>query len=693
MSAIFNDPKLAVLALILGFGFLIFVHELGHFAVAKWCGIRATQFAIGFGHALLSYRKGLGLRVGGTEKEYFTRALEALERDGKSIEGLSEHQRNQLIMEKADALGLSETEYRLNWIPLGGYVKMLGQEDLDPAAQSDDPRAYNKKSIGARMAVISAGVIMNLIFALIFFIICFQMGVKFPAPVVGDVSGLSPAATTFAEGHADDPAYMGLRIGDRVVSANGKPVEDLSGIKIATALGKAGQAVELVVEREGEPKTLTYNVTPRPDHQQEMLLTAGIAPSPTLRIIAVYEDTPFAEAGVKAGSTITAVNGLPVETYGQYAAAIDQTGGQPVAVTVTGEDQTAVTVEIEPVPAFRTSIDEIALAGLTPATRISAVTEDSPAARAGAEPQDLIARLGGVDWPSTEDVMRLIREAGGKGVELTVQRGGKPVDLGRVKPNTGPFAKNRGRIGIALGPALDEPIVGRVLPDSPLADANLPGGSQLVSINGQPVTDWVDLQRALAAIELGDDGPATAVIQAKLNLGEQPEEAITAAFDAAQLALVRHAGWAPPRNIGLDDLLIDIKADGPVEATAIGAVKTKEFIQQTYITLLRLFQGSIRVNNLRGPVGIVDQGAKVARQGLPYFLFFLGLISVNLAVLNFLPLPIVDGGHMVFLIIEKLKGSPASPKVQVAVSLVGLVGLACIFLYVTFNDISRLVTG
>ncbi|MEL7089885.1 MAG: site-2 protease family protein, partial [Planctomycetota bacterium] len=196
MSVIFNDPKLAVLALILGFGFLIFVHELGHFAVAKWCGIRATQFAIGFGHALLSYRKGLGLRVGGTEKEYFTRALEALEKDGKSIEGLSEHQRNQMIMEKADELGLSETEYRLNWIPLGGYVKMLGQEDLDPSAQSDDPRAYNKKSIGARMAVISAGVIMNLIFALIFFIICFQIGVKFPAPVVGAVAPGQPAATT-----------------------------------------------------------------------------------------------------------------------------------------------------------------------------------------------------------------------------------------------------------------------------------------------------------------------------------------------------------------------------------------------------------------------------------------------------------------------------------------------------------------
>ncbi|MEM9884005.1 MAG: site-2 protease family protein, partial [Planctomycetota bacterium] len=66
---------------------------------------------------------------------------------------------------------------------------------------------------------------------------------------------------------------------------------------------------------------------------------------------------------------------------------------------------------------------------------------------------------------------------------------------------------------------------------------------------------------------------------------------------------------------------------------------------------------------------------------------------VNLAVLNFLPIPIVDGGLMVFLIIEKLKGSPASPKVQTVAALLGIAGLACVFLYVTFNDIARIVTG
>lgn len=693
MTAIFDHPVLAVFALILGFGFLIFVHELGHFAVAKWVGIRATQFAIGFGHALVSYRKGLGLRVGGTEKQYITRAVEELEKDGVSFEGLDDHKRNQLIMEKADALGLGETEYRLNWMPLGGYVKMLGQEDMDPTAQSDDPRAFNRKSVGARAAVISAGVIMNLIFGLIFFIICFQMGVAFNGPVVGDVRQLSPAATTFATGHENDPAYMGLRPGDVITQANGKPVQDMTEIKIATALGKKGRAVDLVVQREGEPSPLRFEVVPKPDRQQEMLLSAGIFPGYTLDVAAMNTESSLYEAGVRPDMRITAVDGKPIETYGQYAAAFDAAAGRSVTVSLTDPDGQTLDVPVEPRAAFRTSVDRIALAGLTPATRITAVGEDTPAEEAGVQENDLIARIDSTEWPDSREVLQLIGEAEKTGIALVVQRDGRQIDLGQVKPKSGLFAKNKGRVGIALAPAFDAMVIGQVTPESPLADANLPGGSVVTQVNGEAVSSWADFQRALSQLETTDDQPTTVNLAVRVNLGEQPTEQIEVTFTADQLQLVRLAGWAPPGEIGVANLMTELKADGPVEATMIGAVKTKQFIQQTYITLLRLFQGSIGVKNLRGPVGIVDEGSKVAQQGMAYYLFFLGLISVNLAVLNFLPIPIVDGGLMVFLIIEKLKGSPASPKVQTAVALVGLVGLACVFLYVTFNDISRLVTG
>ena len=684
MAAIFDNPTLAVLALILGFGFLIFVHELGHFAVAKWVGIRATQFAIGFGHAIVSYRKGIGLRLGGTEQEYLTRAQQALEADGQSLDDLDDHERNQRLMEKADALGLGETEYRLNFLPLGGYVKMLGQEDMDPTAQSNDPRAFNQKSVGARAAVISAGVVMNLIFGLIFFMICFQMGVKFPAAVVGGVQPQSPAATAFAQQHPGDPAYRGLRIGDRIVAADGHAIEDMTGVKIATALGKAGRPIDLTVQRDGQPQPLTYQIVPRPDRRQESLLSAGIAPSPSLRLVTIFQDSPLAEAGIAADSTITSADDQPIETYGQLAQAFEKAAGQPVRVGITAPDGRTTHLSMPPRPALRSEQPQIGIAGLTPATAVRSVADDSPAQEAGLRAGDLLARLDDTAWPTPDQVTDLIPNSGPQGVAVTVLRDDQEIDLGRIVP--------RGSIiGIAMEAHLQTPVIGQTLAESPFEPLDLPGGSRILQINGQDIADWSDLQRQLGGLD--PDAAEQVQVQVRLHLADAPTETHTLAFSPAQVADLQHAGWYPPDWLGLDDLLVEIKADGPFDAAAIGAVKTKEFIQQTYITLLRLFQGSVAVKNLRGPVGIVDEGSRIASRGTAYYLFFLGLISVNLAVLNFLPIPIVDGGLMVFLIIEKLKGSPASPKVQIAVSLIGLVGLACIFLYVTFNDISRIVSG
>ena len=305
MTAIFDNPIVAVVALILGFGFLIFVHELGHFAVAKWVGIRCTQFAIGFGTAMGSWRRGIGFRAGGTEGEYIKRSVAALEKDGESLERLSDHARNRRIMEKADELGMGETEYRLNWLPLGGYVKMLGQEDMDPNAQSDDPRAFNRKPVWARAAVISAGVIMNLIFGLIFFIICFQIGVEFPAARVGGVVPGSPAATTYAAGHDGDAGYLGLRTGDRITLVNGKPAQDMADIKIATALGKGGVPVDFTVQRDGEAEPLTYAITPVAS-PLDGLLYVGIAPPSTLTLGETADGTLRA-AGLRGAEVADAV--------------------------------------------------------------------------------------------------------------------------------------------------------------------------------------------------------------------------------------------------------------------------------------------------------------------------------------------------------------------------------------------------
>src|SRR3954447_20463683 len=174
--------------LALGFGFVIFWHELGHFIAAKWAGVKVEQFAVGFGTAAMAWRKGIGAVLGGSttpkvEARVHQERERVRSRPEKNAVGELE-QREETDDQIRERLGIGETEYRLNWLPLGGYVKMLGQDDLNPNAIANDPRAYNMKPIGKRMVIVSAGVIMNIILAAIGFSVLFgTIGFNAAAPI------------------------------------------------------------------------------------------------------------------------------------------------------------------------------------------------------------------------------------------------------------------------------------------------------------------------------------------------------------------------------------------------------------------------------------------------------------------------------------------------------------------------------
>src|SRR5947207_501139 len=145
----------------LGLGFVIFIHELGHFLLAKWNGVKVEKFSIGFGPTVFGFRRG-------------------------------------------------ETEYVLAAIPLGGFVKMLGEGPEDEQSQTTDPRAYPNKSVGARMAIISAGVIMNVLLGLACFVYAYGHGMEEVPAMIGHVA-------------AGSPAYKaGLRAGDEIESIDGR---------------------------------------------------------------------------------------------------------------------------------------------------------------------------------------------------------------------------------------------------------------------------------------------------------------------------------------------------------------------------------------------------------------------------------------------------------------------------------------
>lgn len=657
---IFGLPIIAFLGLVLGFGFLVFVHELGHFVVAKWVGIKCTQFAIGFGPSIVAWRKGIGFRPGSTEAEYEKR-----------------------LADGADPASMGETEYRLNYLPLGGYVKMLGQEDLDPTATSSDPRSFNAKPIWARACVISAGVTMNLIFGLIFFVIAFMSGVEFPPAIIGGVLPDTPAATTYAVGHENNPEYQGLQIGDRVTAIDGEAIHDMVAIRVATALGKAGEPIELTVERYGQPQPLKYVMTPQPDPVEGML-AIGVVPPQSTEVAGVQKE--LADAGVKPGMHLVAVAGQPVKGFSDYYRLITEAQGQAVEATFADDKGKQVQVQLAAQPLLEGDADQPAnLAGFVPVVRIGDTVAGSPADRVGVQAGDVLAQLGTVTWPSLDQVFEVAGNSNDQPLSLSVWRDGEMVSLGQVSPRGG-------KLGVMVSAYTDKLLVGQTLADTPAAQLNLPGGSRIVSIAGQPVRDWADMQRTLA--KLAADGKTEAIpVNYELNVADQPAMQSTLTLTDTASQSLADTRWAPPAGIAFQMLRERVVGENPIEATKLGFEKTGQFMAQTYIALLRLFQGSVKMSHLRGPVGIVDEGTKIAEEGWEYLLFFLGLISVNLVVINFLPIPIVDGGLMVFLLVEKLKGSPVSAKVQVGATYVGLALIGFVFLATLFYDVSRIFSS
>ena len=313
-----------VILIVLGFGMLIGLHELGHFLAAKWSGIRTNAFAIGMGPVVLAWRGGVGLTFGSTK----TKVVAACGKDAADMSDaeLKEHE-------------ISETEYSLRLLPIGGFVSMLGQEDGNPNSVSNDPRSYNMCPIGKRMIVVSAGVFMNLLLAAVLFLGCFQVGVRFEAPVIGQIIPNSPASEAVASNGTH------LQTGDTVVSINEKPAYTFTDIQIAGAMSKPGEKVTLKVKRRDSNKPLVFEMTPR-SVSQKGLLEIGLYPASSLTIpegqsgrevIAYIAAAYPILSDLTAGTQLVSINGADVSTWTELDFAIQNSHGEPLITRWVGE--------------------------------------------------------------------------------------------------------------------------------------------------------------------------------------------------------------------------------------------------------------------------------------------------------------------------------------------------------------------
>jgi regulator of sigma E protease len=218
-------------------------------------------------------------------------------------------------------------------------------------------------------------------------------------------------------------------------------------------------------------------------------------------------------------------------------------------------------------------------------------------------------------------------------------------------------------------------------------------GTRIEAVDGRPVSNFAELREALCDATRGaaEAGEPAAVAMTLRVPGEESARELRWSLDAGSLDRLHRLEWSGDAGLALFPYeLVTLRADDPVEAIGMGLVETKRMVVTTYITFARLFQGTVKIEHLKGPVGIAQLGSRVAERGLIWLLFFMGLISINLAVINFLPLPIVDGGHFVFLLYEQVRGRPVPATIRNAVTLAGLVLIVLLFLLITYRDVMNL---
>lgn len=788
-----------ILKVVFGVGLIIFVHELGHFLVAKWCDVHVQTFSIGFGPAL----PGCSFRWG-------------------------------------------ETLYKIALFPLGGYVKMVG-EGAEGDEEDTDPRSYKNKSVGQRMAIISAGVVMNLLFGALCFILAFKGGVHQTAPVIGVVESGGPAWT------------KGVRTGDvvtRVAGIERPHFEDLkvevmlSGDNESLPFGLQGPdgseqlvrieprklpnepnpvigvlwpfALKLPDRRDGEPlggpvrkgspaaaarvvdlrpgdRLLAATDPDAPDRLSNLPAdAAGALAELTARFTRLAgtdvrlrvrragsdqeETVTLPAVGFEYGDSIVgtsdpdaadplATRPLPPDPrdpqhrhldYFELLSRLRRLEGRPMVVQVRRDDPAHAGSDHEPLP--ESSADQGAVNVLVPPAyhlvlpgvrmemgRISAVREGSPAAEHGVKVRDLLTR---VELASGKervvfatapaageqilDPLRLPFElrrwaAGREDVRatLTVKRASgneeqKPLVLADLPWQSAWANDEELPLGFTAPLAIAElglayqvkTTIEDVAAGSPAAKAGLAAGDVILAVNvqrpgrkpGEPDT-WpakpvLDLRTTNEPSP--DPAPAWAYVFRFLQGLSNPTIRLTVRPSAGEsgadsltereveLTLQPDPTWPQhdprePRGLFLGQPQDRIARAATLgEAVQMGLRHTTRTIKQIYQSLKSLVTRRVSATaHLQGPIDIAVIAYRVALRDWPDLVLLLGIISVNLAVVNFLPIPILDGGHMVFLIYEKLFGRPASESVRLAANWLGLLLLGFLMILVMYLGVVR----
>lgn len=549
-------------------GGVIAVHEFGHFIFAKWCGIRVDTFSIGFGPNLFSRKYG-------------------------------------------------ETEYCLKLIPLGGFVKIYGQdpEELvsDPTPQPE--RAFVKKNLIQKISVLFGGPLFNLILASLIFAFFAMMGIeKIPASATRVVY--------------ETPAYKaGLRSGDIILSIDSQPTKMFDDIMEIVAKSP-DKTLRFSILRDGAPYEINVPVqkehalTPYGEESMAGVLT-GLDPLARESIVATNLAThPW---GIQYGDRITEIEDVKINSW---------------------EEMEKTLARLLP--------------GMNATLRFKVMRGRDSIALQSTDLKSILKKL------PRRDSNEFLEAAGLHNPELFIKEvmKGAPADLAGLKPKDRVISINGQR----------------VYSFEHLRDV-IQNAGELVAKNSK--TPNADSYEKALKIKIERDGKEMDLVSSiNSTKGKDPLGKLIITYT---IGILSDGRFMKPTNVVLERTL------NPFKALWIGTNEMVNNSVMTVIGLKKVVFGEVSAKTMGGPIMIGKLAGDSIERSWRDFLQLMAIISISLGIFNLLPVPILDGGHIVFAIMESILRKPMSQQVQQMALKVGLSLILLLMVFAFYNDITRML--